>query len=1034
MKQNEWKTLKKRYFEGKITLLVCFLLFFLQVSVFAQKKNISGKVTDVNGMELPGASVIIKGTTNGTETGLDGTFSVRASSTDVLVFNFLGFKQKEVTVGNSTTINVTLIEDSESLDEVVVVGYGTQKKSDITGAVGQVKSEDFVKVAVVNPTDALQGRVAGVTVVKSSGAPGSGVDVKIRGVGTNGNNQPLYIVDGVQTTSYYLDPNNIESIEVLKDVSSAAIYGTRAANGVVIITTKKGKKGDIKVELDSYISFNSTRKQFELLDSQGYVSVHKQMYENAGTTTFPNYINNPGTVNTNWLSSIFRDAIQTNHSVRFSGATDEVNYSLAGNIADEEGVILGSDFNKKNIALNLGFNKGKFSFQGNITYAETKRQGYRFSLRNTYHLTPLVPIYDATKESGYGYADDASLPDQSNPIAIHDNTEGYTKLQYTLLNGSFGYEVFKGLQAKLNVSQVVENNYSFGFSKRFRPNRTQDNSTYIFGQVSEFNSQFKRQTTEALLTYKNEIGKHKFDALIGYSRIFEPYRQTNAVADGYKLDDDDNQIPADLIDPNFKTINAFSDGTRTSTGTNSEYALVSQFGRVNYSYDDKYLFQASIRRDGSSKFGENNKYGIFPSLALGWKISEENFLKDNDLIDFLKLRFSWGKAGNDSSLGNYDFFPLIEEGKNHYDGGYVFGGTPTRGAISRDLENPDLKWEVNTSTNIGVDFRMLNNKLSGSANYYTSLTSDLLFRKTLATSAGLKNPFVNIGEFQNQGIELDLNYNNSINDFKYSVGVTFTTVNNEVKKLANEGQEVSGVGLKFGSDHFVNSTRVGYEAGAFFLYEAAGIFQSQEEIDAHDPSGTLQPGASPGDIRFIDQNNDGKLDEDDLIYSGTGVPKYEYSINLGFEYKGFDATIFLQGVGGNKIYDGNAFEMQGMEAPRNFTSNTLNAWTPTNTNTNIPRAVLGDPNQNNRASTRFLNDGSYLRFKTIQLGYTLPSRITDKIELDFLRLYLTGQNLFTITDYSGLDPEVGGSVLSNGIDRTLYPKYKSIIMGIQIKL
>ena len=594
-----------------------------------------------------------------------------------------------------------------------------------------------------------------------------------------------------------------------------------------------------------------------------------------------------------------------------------------------------------------------------------------------------------------------------------------------------GYEFFKDLNAKLNVSQATTNNYSFGFTKRFQAQRIVA-STHEFGQVTEYNSQFKRTQTEALLTYKKEIGVHVFDVLLGYSRIFEPFRETNAVADGYKTVNG-NQELADLIDPGFKTINSFGDGTRTSTGTNAEYALASQFARINYSYNDKYLFQASIRRDGSSKFGANKRYGTFPAFALGWKITEEDFMKDQEVFNLLKLRFSWGQAGNDSSLGYYGYSPLIEVGKSHYNGGYVFGNTPTRGAITRDLNNPDLRWETNTSSNLGLDFTMLDKSLTGSANYYSSLTSDLLFRKQVSPSAGINNPIVNVGEFKNSGIELELGYSNSINEFNYSINTAFSTTKNEVTSLSNLDQEVSGIGLKYGSDHYVNSTRVGYEAGAFFLTEANGIFQNQAEIDAHDSSGTLQPGAKPGDIRFVDQNGDGELNSEDLIYAGTGLPKFEYSMNLNFDYKGFDATLFLQGVGGNKIYDGNAFEMQGIDAPRNFTSDVLNAWTPSNTNTSIPRAVLGDPNQNNRASTRFLHNGGYLRLKTIQLGYTLPSEVLKKLNVDNLRLYATGQNLFTTTSYNGLDPEVGGSVLSQGIDRTLYPKYKSVILGLQLK-
>lgn len=1019
------------FFKARHLLLLAFLFLGI-LNSFAQDTSVKGTVFDKNKNPIPGVAIFVKGNVSkGTETDFDGNFTIKISASEkILIFSYLGYKKTEITIGDQTNIEVLLEEDAESLDEIIVVGYGTQKKSDVTGAVGRVKSEELNKIAVSNPTEALQGRVAGVTVVKSSGAPGAEVDIKIRGVGSNGNNQPLYIVDGVQANSYFIDPNNIETIEILKDVSSAAIYGTRAANGVVIITTKKGKFGAIKVDFDSYVSFNSVSKSYNLLDAEGYKSVHKQMFENAGAT-LPSFVTSPAAANTDWLNQILSDAVQTNYSVRISGASENVTYSLAANNVSEEGIVLGSDFGKKSLNLNIGFTKGKFTLNGGVTYAETNREGYKFSLRDAYHISPLIPIYDSNNASGYGYATDASIPDQVNPLAVNNFIENETKLQYNLFNVSLGYELLEGLNAKLNLSQATTNNYTFGFVKRFQAQRIME-SNAEFGQVSEYNSQFKRTQTEALLTYKKEIGKHAFDFLLGYSRIFEPFRETYAVADGYKTVDG-NQVLADLIDPDFKTINAFADGTRTSTGTNSEYALASQFARLNYSFMDRYLFQASIRRDGSSKFGANKRYGTFPAFAFGWKISEENFMKNQDVFNSLKLRFSWGQAGNDSSLSYYGYSPLIEVGKDYNNGGYVFGGTATRGAITRDLNNPNLRWETNTSTNLGVDFTMLDRKLNGSINYYSSLTSDLLFRKQVSPSAGINNPIVNIGEFENSGVELELGYSAYVNDFKYCINTAFSTTKNEVTNLSNKDQEVSGDGLKYGSDHYVNSTRIGYEAGAFFLTEAAGIFQNQAEITAHDPNGTLQPEAKPGDIRFVDQNDDGVLDSDDLIYAGTGLPKFEYSFNFNFEYKGFDATVFLQGVGGNKIYDGNAFEMQGIDAPRNFTSNVLNAWTPSNTDTNIPRAILGDPNQNNRASTRFLHDGAYLRLKTVQLGYTLSNDISEKLKVDRLRLYVTGQNLFTATSYDGLDPEVGGSVLSQGIDRTLYPKYKSVIVGLQLK-
>jgi TonB-linked SusC/RagA family outer membrane protein len=1001
-----------------------------------QQIEIKGKVTDSFGNPLPGVNIIIVGTVKGTGTDFDGNYTLEVNEGDIIEFSFLGMKIQRITVGTSTVINVKLIEDSASLEEVVVVGYGTQKKSDVTGAVGQVKAEKLTKVVTTNPMDALQGQVSGVSVTASSGTPGGVADILIRGIGSFGNNQPLFIVDGVQADPYFIDSKNIQSIEILKDAASGAIYGTKAANGVIIITTKTGKKGKPIVDIESSVSVNTSREKMDLLDANGYVKVHKQMYENAGNS-LPQYLQNPPSVNTNWIDETQRDGQLELMSVRVSGASDNVNYSVGGNYANEKGLLIGSEFSKKGIFSNVGINKGKFSVNTNLNYSETNQEAYKFSIRETYFISPLIPVFDDTKVSGYGYRD-GDIPDHRNPVAEDHFIEGYSKLKYFLGNVSVGYEIKEGLLAKANLSVSNRARYDFNFHKPFKSRDIDDNPQNEYAFISEFNSEFRRINQEYILNYKFNIDNHAVDLLAGYQRISEPYQEAYVQAEGYKIESEivggeivDTKVPALILDENFKTLNAFSDGTYSGSGTNAEYSLVSQFGRVNYAFDNKYLFQASIRRDGSSKFGKNNQYGVFPSFALGWKITDEDFMKSQDFFEFLKLRYSWGQAGNDSALGYYDYVALISQGKSQDDGGYVFGNPQTSyiGSIARDLQNDDLQWETNTSSNIGIDFTSLESKLKGALNYYKTTTSDLLITKVVSPSAGINNPVVNVGEFENKGFEFELGYSNSYNNFNYNAFATFTTINSEVTKLSAADQVLYGVGLKYGSDHFVNQTKVGYEPGAFFLPVANGIFQNQAEIDAHG----AQPNAAPGDIKFVDQNNDGEINEADEKYQGTAIPKFEYSLNLSADYNNFDFSIFFQGVGGNKIYNGNSFELLGMDAGKNFRTETLNAWTPNNTNTNIPRAVLGDPNQNNRASTRFLEDGGYLRIKTIQLGYSLPSKVVESLDINKLRVYITGQNLFTFTNYSGLDPEVAGSILSRGIDRTLYPKYKSLIFGLQLK-
>lgn len=1003
----------------------------------AVQQEITGTVTDANGQPLPGATVLVKeNPTTGAQTDFDGNYTIVVPGPEsTLVFSFIGFTTQEITVGDQTIINVALKEDTQVFEEVVIVGYGTQKKSDVTGAISQVKSEDLTKVVSTNPVDAMQGKISGVTVTKSSGTPGASADIMIRGVGSFGNNQPLYIVDGVQADPYFIDANNISSIEILKDAASGAIYGTRAANGVVIISTKQGKKGKPTVEIGSSYSFNSIRKKMELLNASEYVQVHRQMYENAGAN-LPQYVTDPPANDTDWIAATHRDGYLHMENVRVSGATENVNYSVGGNYTDEQGVLIGSEFIKKGLNSNLGITHGKLTINTNLQYSETYREDYKFSLRETYFISPLIPIFDESKPSGYGYRT-GDIPDHRNPVGEADIIQGYTKLKYILGNANIGFEILEGLTARANFSFSNLNTFTYDYHPAFQVRDVQDDPQREYAFVSEYNSNFRRLNQEYTLNYKFELADiHNFELLAGYQRIAEPFKETYAQGEGYKLDENGNKVPAIILDPDFNTLDAFGDGTYTASGTNAKYALVSQFGRINYNYDSKYLFQASLRRDGSSKFGKNNQYGIFPSFALGWKISDEAFMENQDIFNFLKLRYSWGQAGNDSALGYYDYVALISQGKSQNDGGYVFGNPQNSylGSIARALQNDDLQWETNISSNFGVDFGLLSNTLTGAINYYNSTTKDLLITKEVSPSGGTEDPVVNVGEFKNNGLEFELTYKNNDGEVNYNATATFTTIHSEVTKLSSDDQVLYGIGLLFGSDHFVNQTRVGYEPGAYFLPVADGIFQNQAEIDAHNVNGNLiQPDAAPGDIRFIDQNQDGVIDSKDEVYQGTAIPKFEYSLNFNADYKGFDFNLFLQGVGGNKIYNGNDFRLLSMDTGRNYRHEALDAWTPQNTNTDLPRAVLGDPNRNNRASTRFLQKGDYLRVKTIQLGYSLPENVLENIFINKLRFYVTGQDLFTFTKYDGLDPEVGGNILSRGIDRNLYPKYKSFILGLQIK-
>jgi TonB-linked SusC/RagA family outer membrane protein len=1007
------------------------------------KQVVKGKVIGVDGEPLPGVNVFIEGTTTGTITNIDGEYELTVEGNDQnVVFSFIGFQTQTIAVGGRNQINITLVEESIGLDEVVAVGYGVQKKSDLTGAVASVKSEELQKIATTNPGEQLQGRMAGVSVIKSGGSPGAGVYVKVRGVGTVGNNNPLYIIDGIPGELYFVNPSDIERMEVLKDGAAAAIYGSRAANGVILVTTKKGKEGIAKVDVESYMGSVTTNNQYDLLDADGYRAVHKMMVDNYNMYVtpdnqepMPGYVTSPSSYphNTNWQNQVFRTAMIQNHTARVSGGNELGNYSLSAGYADEEGTVIGSGFEKYNFRSRTTIKKGRFEFDGNVAYSETKRQDYALSLRETYHISPLIPVYDEEQEYGFGQAY-GDLPAHNNPVGVDYYNQNETKVQFFVGNLISKLKLTDWLSYQLNLGFQNSNEHGNAFHPPYIINNKE--LDYQFSNVYNKKANWRERIAEHLIQFNKDFNDHSIQAVAGYTATKQTSEWMWANVEGSKIDEDGNKVPVPFLDKNFKTLNAGEGGTYTAGGSNYAYTRTSVLGRVNYSYKGKYLFQASVRRDGSSKFGENNRYGTFPSFALGWRISDESFMDGISALSNLKLRGSWGKLGNEITLGYYDHQSLITT-LNKYWGGYVQGAgqLPWPGSIANALENRDLQWETTISTNFGVDFGFFNNKLSGVLNYYLNDTEDMLVLQRMPSSAGVDDPILNVGKIRNSGIEIELNYRNKIGQMGYNITGTLSTLNNEVLKLADKDQVLYGDGLKYGSTHIPTQTREGHEIGAFFLYQADGIFQSMDEVNAHvnKDGDLLQENAKPGDVRFKDMNGDGIIDPEDRVYSGTGLAKLEYGINIGLDYRGFDFSMFWQGVSGNKIYNGNRFEMEGMDAKRNFLSSTLDAWTPTNTNTSMPRAVQNDPNLNNRESTRFLESGAYLRLKSIQLGYTLPKQLTEKAGLERVRMYVSGQNLLTITDYSGLDPEVGqASVLNTGVDRVLYPQTQSVLLGVQI--
>lgn len=1031
---------------SKVKQLVLLFFFMFPVLGDAQTIEISGTVLDSGKTPIIGASVLEKGTTNGIITDIDGNFTLSVSPNGTLSISYVGYQTQEIHINGKTVFNITLKEDNELLDEVIVVGYGTMKKSDMTGAISSVDVEELTKRATTNPAEALQGKIAGVNIMKAGGNAGAGVSVKIRGVKSFGDNEPLYIIDGFPGDINNVNPSDIQSMEVLKDGAAAAIYGSVAANGVVIITTKNGKKGDTKIDFNTYISFTNVAKKLELLNAAEYKQVHKQMFENyiadnPGTdVTIPAFVTNESSVDTDWQDAMMRKGLSQNYMISIRGGSDNALYSISYNHADEKGIFLGNDYKQDNARMKLHMKKSIFDFDANFNFKYTNSNQPQYSLKEMYMISPLVPIYNENEESGFGLTNFDGLPNNRNVMADHYYQKATDQKYHTSGNIAITINFTDYLNFKTSYSYRGEHQRETSHA----PSYTADpKSKQEYPYNSETTAYWEEQVFDNVLNFNKQFGKHNLNLMAGTSVTARKYTWNSVGVEGkttvYKVEDGNlvtNEIPAGFLDQSFATIDAGAGGTYDGSGSKWDYNRASFFGRVNYNYNDRYLIQATVRWDGSSKFGVNNRWGFFPSVALGWRISQEEFFPKDSFINNLKLRASWGQLGNENALGYYDFLALISTYNTMYQG-YVRGNGDNAwtGSVARALENKSLKWETTDSKNIGIDFGLFNNRLNGSFNYYYSQTRDLLITKVLAPSAGLDNPILNVGKMSNKGIEIELNWNDKVNDFNYSIGVNLTTTKNKVLELANEGQTIYGEGLKYGTEHFPTQTKVGKPIGAFYLYKTDGIFQSMEEINQYvnNEGELLQPEAKPGDIKFLDMNNDGTIDEDDKVYCGSGIPALEANLNFSADYKGFDLSLVLGSAWNYKLYNGNKYFYEGMNSSSNMLKSTLNAWTPTNTDTDVPRAIYQDPNGNTRESDRFLENGNFVRLRQLQLGYTLPSSLTKKVYIEKLRFYVSGENLFTITAYDGIDPEFSRSnVLNTGIDKLIYPFTRSFTVGAQL--
>lgn len=1005
---------------------------------------ITGVVKDATGEPIIGATIKVKDSDAGAITDIDGRFSINAEPESKLIITYVGFADRELTA--SYNMDITMAENTEALDEVVVVGYGTMRRADMTGAISSVNTAELAKRTTTNPAEALQGKIAGVSIMKSGGNAGAGIQVKIRGVKTFGDNTPLYIIDGFPGDIENVNPQDIESMQVLKDGAAAAIYGSVAANGVVLITTKNGKNGYLKIDFHSYLSFTDIAKKLEMLNANEYKQVHRAMYDNYNaqnpghTVSLPAYITKETGVDTDWQDAVERGGLSQNYMISLRGGSDKALYAVSYNHAYDRGIFIGNDFRQDNVRMKLQMKKAFMTFDANLNFKYANGHQPQYSLKEMYMISPLVPIYNETEKYGYGLTNFDGIPNNRNIMADHHYKKSDGRAYHTDANIAVTFDITKGFSFKSSYSYRGEH----GRTTYHAPDYIADiKGKNEYPLNSEGSNYWEEQVWDNVLNMNKTFGKHKIDAMVGSSLTGRKYTWNSVSVEGktivYKVEDGKlvtTQKPAGFLSTAFETINAGKGGTYSGSGSNWKYNRVSFFGRLNYNYTDRYLMQFTIRTDGSSKFGSGSRWGTFPSLALGWRVTEESFFPKHTAISNLKLRASWGKLGNENALGYYDFLARITTNNTMYQG-YVrgTGNTAWPGSIATGLENRDLKWETTETKNIGVDFGLFDNHLSGSINFYRNETSDLLITKEMAPSTGLDSPVLNVGKMRNTGVEFEVNWNHSIGKLQYNAGFNLSTVSNKVVELADKSQVLYGEGLKFGSEHFPTQTHVGKPIGAFYLYQADGIFQTTEEVARHaDANGKpIQPNAQPGDMRFKDQNGDGLLNEEDKVYSGTGIPKVEANINFDATYRGIDFSFVIGSGWGHKIYNGNKYFYEAMNSGSNMLRSTLQAWTPTNTQTSVPRAVYQDPNGNSRESTRFLESGDFIRLRQIQLGYTFPSVLTHKFYLDKLRIYASAENLLTITGYDGIDPEFSrNSVLNAGIDKLIYPFTRSFTIGAQI--
>jgi len=982
------------------TILSIFI--FLLGGVLMLRAQVTGVIVDETGEPIIGASILEKGTTNGTITDFDGNFVLNVAEGAMLEISYVGYASQ--TLPAAATMNVVLKEDTEVLEEVVVVGYGVQKKSDLTGAISQVNDKDLQKTPAPSIGVALEGRAAGLQVT-GTGAPGSNVSLNIRGIGSINNSQPLIVIDGVPTDVplNMINMDDVASVDVLKDASATAIYGSRGAYGVVIITTKKGENDKGHISLKGSFGFDQLQRTLPLLKAYQFASLHNEMMAAAGQPQNPAFADplalGDGTA---WLDELWQFAPTQNYSLSYSGGTQKSNFYVSGAYYDQKGIIKTTAY--KRITLQFNHDTQLFDwlkFGHKLSLNHDIKSGGEHSIQNTMRALPTQPIYneDGSWAGPVGLA--MYVGDIANPIGKMMENTNMTK----------GYNLLGNIYAEIKPLDWLVFRTTAGLEALFWDSESWT-PAYDWQPIAQPESQVYRSFDKSLtwlwdntLTFiKTFKDKHNFTAMIGSSMQANTRESMSGAVQGF-ASETARQLDNGLLEP-------------TLYGNKYEWALLSFMGRVTYGYDNRYLLTATFRADGSSRFAKKNRWGYFPSLAVAWRISEEHWFKKTFWLTDWKLRAGYGQTGNQASVGSYAYASQLQTVQ------YVFNDKQVPGLAPWVLPNPNVRWETVEQYNVGTDLSFFDQRLHATVDWYIKNTNDMLVPMNVPISSGYSDeavPNINAGRMQNTGVEVSLNSLNFKGAFTWTTTVNFAYNRNLILSLNDN------VPMYFDC----NVHKVGYPVAAFYGYVTDGIFQTQEEVDNHaiqTVGSNPYTSTQPGDIRFKDLNNDGVINEDDRTILGSPTPTWTFSMNNRFEFYGVDIEIYLQGAAGNKIYNGNRSTLEAMSVAQNQLTTTLDRWRPDNHSTTMPRAVFSDPNKNNRVSDRFLEPGDYLRLKNITVGYTLPKKYTKKALMDEVRFSFSGQNLYTLTRYTGLDPEVGGS----GIDSNVYPMTRNFTFGLNI--